>query len=204
MGVISWFRRSRAVVQASGEQDGGAVAVLDPVDRTDQDRTKDAEQEPRPGVPTARTAPDAGAEAVEADGEAEGRATAENAVPEDDSHEHSRLERPDTGDEAMGVMDNLKGMAEELKDKASHLAGQHAEKIDEVVDKAGDAIDKVTKGKYSEKIATGTEKAKHAVDGFAEKPTEATGEAGPEEAKPTGEAGPEDAKPTGEAGTTES
>lgn len=101
-------------------------------------------------------------------------AAAQGVEPAEDAQPQSRPERPDTGDEAMGLMDNLKGKAEELagelKEKASHLAGQHNEKIDEFVDKAGDALDKATKGKYSEKIATGTEKTKGAVDGFAEKP----------------------------------
>jgi hypothetical protein len=70
----------------------------------------------------------------------------------------------------MGLMDNLKGKAEELKDKASELAGKHNEKIDQVVEKAGTAVDKATKHKYSDKIETGTSKAKGAVDHFAAKP----------------------------------
>lgn len=70
----------------------------------------------------------------------------------------------------MGLMDNLKGKAEELKEKASELAGKHSDQIEHAVDKAGGAIDKATKGKYSEKIEHGTSKAKHAVDDFAHKP----------------------------------
>ncbi|MFE4604682.1 antitoxin [Kitasatospora indigofera] len=70
----------------------------------------------------------------------------------------------------MGMMDNLKGKAEELKEKASELTGKHNEQIDHAVDTAGEAIDKVTKGKYSEKIEHGTTKAKDAVDGFAHRP----------------------------------
>ncbi|MEV0532143.1 antitoxin [Kitasatospora sp. NPDC050463] len=67
-------------------------------------------------------------------------------------------------------MDNLKGKAGELKEKASELAGKHSEQIEHVVDKAGGAIDKATKGKYSEKIEHGASKAKGAVDDFAHKP----------------------------------
>ncbi|GAA1264278.1 hypothetical protein GCM10009665_62120 [Kitasatospora nipponensis] len=210
MGVFSWFRRREAGARAAGATDGGAVAVLDPQGRTEQERTEDAAQEPLPGVPAARTAPEAGelegpqggaargegargadpaVGPVEEDLGATGFRTvgadvaellaaavaavaeaAQAAQPAQDSHRESRPERPDTGDEAMGLMDNLKGKAEELKEKAGQLAGQHNEKIDDLVDKAGEALDKATKGKYSDKIATGTEKAKGAVDGFAEKP----------------------------------
>ncbi|WP_232246491.1 antitoxin [Kitasatospora mediocidica] len=206
MSVLSWFRRRGAGVRPVEEQGGGAIAVLDPEDRTDQEPADDAEQQAPHGVPAARTAPDTDAVLAAADTAQSGAVTddevsadrdepivaepagiaasavesllavpvqtavAEVRAPAGHSHEESRPERPDTGDEAMGVMDNLKGKAEELKDKASHLAGQHAEKIDEVVDKAGEAIDKATKGKYSDKIATGAEKAKSAVDDFAEKP----------------------------------
>ncbi|MEV4616342.1 antitoxin [Kitasatospora sp. NPDC049258] len=70
----------------------------------------------------------------------------------------------------MSLKDNLKGKAEELKDRASQLAGKHNEKIDDMVDKAGTAVDKATKHKYSEKIGHSTAKAKHAVDDFAAKP----------------------------------
>ncbi|RKE21494.1 antitoxin [Streptomyces sp. TLI_171] len=70
----------------------------------------------------------------------------------------------------MGLMDNLKGKAEELKDKASELAGKHGDKIDSMVDKAGETIDKATKHKYSDKIEKGASKAKDARDDFAAKP----------------------------------
>ncbi|MEE1826353.1 antitoxin [Streptomyces sp. BE20] len=70
----------------------------------------------------------------------------------------------------MGLMDNLKGKAGELKDKAGEFAGKHSAQIEQAVDKAGGAIDKATKGKYAEKIEHGTSKAKGAVDDFAHKP----------------------------------
>lgn len=186
MGVFSWFRRRGTGVETGArafeEQGGGAVALLDPEDGTGHESVEDAQQQALPGVPAARTAPDGmtGPEAaLAADGTdaAPAGAVPEQPVPAEQGHQESRPERPDTGDEAMGLMDNLKGKAEELKDKASHLAGQHAEKIDEVVDKAGEAIDKATKGKYSDKITAGAEKAKGAVDDFAEKP-EQPGEGG--------------------------
>ncbi|WP_406203840.1 antitoxin [Kitasatospora sp. NBC_01560] len=76
-------------------------------------------------------------------------------------------------------MDNLKGKAEELKEKASELAGKHNAQIDQVVDKAGGAIDKATKGKYSEKIEHGASRAKGAVDDFAQQPKPGEGPAAP-------------------------
>ncbi|GAA2748944.1 MULTISPECIES: antitoxin [Kitasatospora] len=75
------------------------------------------------------------------------------------------------------LMENLKGKAEDLKGKASELAGKHNEKIDTTIEKAGATIDKATKHKYSEKIEHGTTKAKSAVDGFAAKPHDETGDA---------------------------
>ncbi|MET9181274.1 antitoxin [Kitasatospora aureofaciens] len=70
----------------------------------------------------------------------------------------------------MGLMDNLKGRAEELKEKAGELAGRHSDQIEQIVDRAGGAIDKATKGKYSERIEHGAGRAKDAVEDFAHKP----------------------------------
>ncbi|MER8186191.1 antitoxin [Kitasatospora sp. NPDC094015] len=77
----------------------------------------------------------------------------------------------------MSLKDDLKVKAEELKEKASQLAGKHNEKIDDMVDKAGTAVDKVTKHKYSDRIENGAAKAKHAVDDFAGKPQDGPGQA---------------------------
>ncbi|GAB2737504.1 antitoxin [Kitasatospora kifunensis] len=214
MGVFSWFRRRATEAPPTGVADGGSVAVLAAPERSAPESTESAQQESPPGVPAARTAPEAESgefpheapPAAAADLEsalapapptlapevaalapdvaellaAALAAAAQGVEPTEDAHPQSRPERPDTGDEAMGLMDNLKGKAEELagdlKEKASHLAGQHNEQIDQFVDKAGEAIDKATKGKYSDKIATGTEKAKGAVDGFADKPAPQEGD----------------------------
>ncbi|MFJ1459568.1 antitoxin [Nocardia wallacei] len=43
------------------------------------------------------------------------------------------------------------GMFDQLK-KAADLAGKHADKLDPVIDKVGDAIDKQTGGKYAEHV----------------------------------------------------
>lgn len=59
----------------------------------------------------------------------------------------------------MGFADNLKGMV----DKGKDLAAENSDKIDDVVDKAGDFIDNKTGGKYSDKIDKVQEAAKKAI-----------------------------------------
>ncbi|MFE1951503.1 MULTISPECIES: antitoxin [Streptomyces] len=70
----------------------------------------------------------------------------------------------------MGFLDQLKAKFGPAKDKASGLAQQHGDKIDQGLDKAADMVDKRTKGKYSDKIQQGTAKAKDAVDRMSESP----------------------------------
>ncbi|MEV0114002.1 antitoxin [Streptomyces sp. NPDC050844] len=67
----------------------------------------------------------------------------------------------------MGFLDKLKDKLAPAKDKVSGLAQQHGDKIDHGLDKAAKVVDAKTKGKYSDKIQTGTGKAKHAVDRLA-------------------------------------
>lgn len=57
----------------------------------------------------------------------------------------------------MGFLDKLKG-------KAKQAVDEHGDQISSGIDKAGAMIDKRTKGKYSDKINTGTGKAKDALD----------------------------------------
>jgi ABC-type transporter Mla subunit MlaD len=52
-----------------------------------------------------------------------------------------------------------------LFDKAKELASQHAEKVEEAIDKVADVVDDKTGGKYSEKIDKGAEAAKGFVAG---------------------------------------
>lgn len=59
----------------------------------------------------------------------------------------------------MGFADNLKGMV----DKGKNLAAENSDKIDDVVEKAGDFIDNKTGGKYSEQIDKAQEAAKKAI-----------------------------------------
>jgi hypothetical protein len=67
----------------------------------------------------------------------------------------------------MGLMDNLKAKLAPAKDKVSGLAQQHGGKIENGLDKAAKVVDEKTKGKYSDKIQTGTGKAKDAMDRLA-------------------------------------
>ncbi|MEB8341837.1 antitoxin [Streptomyces endophyticus] len=64
----------------------------------------------------------------------------------------------------MGFLDSLKAKFGPFKGKASDLARQHGDKIDQGLDKAGKMVDEKTKGKYRDKIQMGTDKAKDAVD----------------------------------------
>ncbi|MGK4580877.1 antitoxin [Kitasatospora sp. HPMI-4] len=89
---------------------------------------------------------------------------------------HSEHPTHEESETAMGLMDTLKDRAEELKVKASELAGQHNEKIDHMVEKAGEAVDKATKHRYTDKIEHGASKTKEAVHSFAAKPKDETGD----------------------------
>ncbi|MER7053159.1 antitoxin [Streptomyces sp. NPDC000351] len=69
----------------------------------------------------------------------------------------------------MGLLDNLKARLGPAKGKVSDLAQQHEDKIDRGLDKVARTVDERTKGKYSDRIQTGTGKAKGAVDRLAHK-----------------------------------
>jgi hypothetical protein len=69
----------------------------------------------------------------------------------------------------MGLLDNLKAKLSPAKDKVSGLAQQHGHKVQHGLDKAAKVVDEKTKGKYSDKIQTGTGKAKNAMDRLAHK-----------------------------------
>ncbi|MEW1549997.1 antitoxin [Streptomyces tsukubensis] len=69
----------------------------------------------------------------------------------------------------MGLMDTLKAKLAPAKEKVSDLAQQHGGKIEHGLEKAAKAVDSRTKGKYSDKIETGTGKAKEALDRIAHK-----------------------------------
>ncbi|GAB0101615.1 antitoxin [Nocardia sp. JMUB6875] len=58
------------------------------------------------------------------------------------------------------------GMFDQLKDaagKAAELAGQHADKLEPLIDKAGDAIDQQTDGKFAGAVDKVQDAAKQAL-----------------------------------------
>ncbi|MFI8233051.1 antitoxin [Streptomyces sp. NPDC085900] len=69
----------------------------------------------------------------------------------------------------MGLLHNLKVRLSPAKDKVSDLAQQHGGKISHGLDKAAQVVDEKTKGRYSDRIRTGTGKAKDAMDRLAHK-----------------------------------
>ncbi|MFE0232095.1 antitoxin, partial [[Kitasatospora] papulosa] len=69
----------------------------------------------------------------------------------------------------MGFLDNLKAKLAPAKEKVGDLAQQHGDKIDQGLDRAARTVDERTKGKYSDKIVSGTQKAKDAVDRLGSK-----------------------------------
>ena len=75
----------------------------------------------------------------------------------------------------MGLLDNLKAKLSPAKDKVSGLAQQHGDRITQGLDKAAKVVDEKTKGKYSDRIQTGTGKAKDAMDKLAHKDDRGTG-----------------------------
>ena len=54
-------------------------------------------------------------------------------------------------------------------DKAKEAAEEHADKIEDGIDKVAEAIDDKTGGKHADKIAGGAEKAKDALGSFTSK-----------------------------------
>ncbi|MBL1075778.1 antitoxin [Nocardia sp. 2] len=63
------------------------------------------------------------------------------------------------------MFDNLKDAA----GKAADLAVQHADKLDPLVDKAGDLVDQRTEGKYAEQVDKAQDAAKKALREQAQK-----------------------------------
>jgi hypothetical protein len=69
----------------------------------------------------------------------------------------------------MGFMDKVKGML-----------GQHSEKVSKGIDKAAGMADSKTKGKYSEQIRSGTQKAKQQAEKYGREGGSGGGGKGPQ------------------------
>ena len=60
------------------------------------------------------------------------------------------------------------GALDDMKDKAKDMAGEHGDKIDEGMEKAGDFADEKTGGKHTDKIDRGMEKGREAIDNLGD------------------------------------
>lgn len=70
----------------------------------------------------------------------------------------------------MGLLDKFKKNADELTDKAKGMVHDHNDKVDDGIDKGGDAIDKKTGGKHSDHIDKGVDTAQERLDTFGDGP----------------------------------
>jgi len=61
------------------------------------------------------------------------------------------------------------GFLDKLKSKATEVVDKHGEQISDGLDKAAGVVDKKTKGKYSDTIKSGNQKAKDALDKLDDK-----------------------------------
>lgn len=84
----------------------------------------------------------------------------------------------------MSFLDSLKAKLSPAKDKVSDLAQQHGGKIGDGLDKAAKTVDQKTKGKYSDKIESGTGKAKDALERMSHKDGKDDGAADPPSSPP--------------------
>jgi hypothetical protein len=55
-----------------------------------------------------------------------------------------------------------------IMDKMKELLGQHGDKVDKVVEKAGDMVDEKTGGKYADKVDKAQEQARKTADKWGE------------------------------------
>ncbi|GGM08988.1 hypothetical protein GCM10010129_61040 [Streptomyces fumigatiscleroticus] len=69
----------------------------------------------------------------------------------------------------MGLLDSVKARLAPARGRVTDLAQQHGGRIQQGLDKAAQVVDERTKGRYSDRIRTGTGKAKEAVDRLAHK-----------------------------------
>ena len=61
------------------------------------------------------------------------------------------------------------GFLDKLKSKTTEVVDKHGKQISDGLDKAAGVVDAKTKGKYSDKIKSGSQKAKDALDKLDDK-----------------------------------
>ncbi|MFD9796628.1 antitoxin [Streptomyces sp. NPDC059070] len=74
----------------------------------------------------------------------------------------------------MGFLQQLKERLAPAKDKVSDFAQQHEDRIGQGLEKVARTVDEKTKGKYSDKIQTGTGRAKDALERISHKDDDGT------------------------------
>lgn len=79
----------------------------------------------------------------------------------------------------MSILDSLKARMSPARDKVSDLAQQHGGRIGDGLDKVARTVDRKTKGKYSDRIESGTGKAKGALDRMSHKDGDTGGPSSP-------------------------
>jgi hypothetical protein len=69
----------------------------------------------------------------------------------------------------MNISVTLRNALHQAKDRASDFAGKHSDSIGSALDKATARADKATKGRYSQRIISSRDKARHALDKAVER-----------------------------------
>lgn len=64
----------------------------------------------------------------------------------------------------MSLLDKFKGSRSKAKQQAEQVVEQHGDKIASGIEKTGDAVNKVTGGRFDDKIDKGVSKAKDRLD----------------------------------------
>jgi uncharacterized protein YjbJ (UPF0337 family) len=95
----------------------------------------------------------------------------------------------------MGILDKARQALGGVKEKAADLTHDHSDRITGAIDKAGDLVDKTTKGRYADKIDDVQAKAKQAVTKFGER-VEAPGDTAVAGDAPGGEVHPGETAPS--------
>lgn len=73
--------------------------------------------------------------------------------------------------DSAGMFERVKEAAEKVTDKVRGAFGQHSDKADVAIDKAGDFVDDKTGGKYAEHVDKAQDVAHDVVDKIADEGT---------------------------------
>lgn len=87
-----------------------------------------------------------------------------------------KAEELDLEQKAKDLADAAAKAAQQAKEKAGEIAHEQRDKVEEVLDKAGHAIDEKTEGKYHDKVVKAKDSVVKGVDKLAEQRVAAPGE----------------------------